>query len=547
MSIPKSSLIYETLGDAFVRILTSLDKNLHLSEAHLEIARAIQDAFICDVIALVFPDEEGIFVKKVLFRKEHTWRYQVSNHFDGGILMRAVAKKELVCENNPSSLPDYKEAIDGIAGEAVSSMMYLPLTYLDKLQAVIQLVRFDDVPFQPEEKESLLSSAGFIASIFYNTAQSYHLRVVNAELEASGWELKRSRNTLRALFDHMPYSVYIIDQDYRLNAVNMARCRRVNEDPRVLNGKVCYRVLYGYSEPCPDCLVSETLITGKATHRKKVDEKDLDEQIEWEIDTYPIFNEEGQVVQAILFEQDVTESRRLEMIIAQSEKLAAIGQLAAGVAHEINNPLTVILANTQILLKELPDNEDWREALDLIEKASIRAQQVVRNMLGLARREEYDFQRVNINDNIQKSLQLIRHELLVRAVELEFEPAVDLPDIMASEDHLQGVWMNIILNAIDATENIANPRILIRTMHDESGVKATIHDNGHGIPPEKINRIFEPFYTTRGPGRQTGGTGLGLSVCHRIVRQHGGEIFVDSKVGVGTTFTVVLPKVRAPE
>jgi len=245
-----------------------------------------------------------------------------------------------------------------------------------------------------------------------------------------------------------------------------------------------------------------------------------------------------QILQAYLFEEDVTERHHLQASLAQSEKMAAVGQLAAGVAHEINNPLTAILANAQLLQRSLPARDkDLLEMVALIIQASDRATQAVRDLLDFARRERYELLPTDLNETIQRTLALIGHELGSRRISLQFDPALNLPPINASQDHLQGVWLNLLINAIDAIDR--GPGVIsIRTINAGETVQVLVTDSGAGIPPEKISHIFEPFYTTKEPGR---GTGLGLSVCHQIVTRHGGQILVSSKPDRGTTFTVILP------
>jgi len=379
--------------------------------------------------------------------------------------------------------------------------------------------------------------ASYAASTLNHLRQIQTLMVSNADLEASQWQLIRSRNTLRALFDSIPTSIYIVDRKYNLVAINMIRANQTGQPPNMLVGRRCYEALYGLDDVCADCRVVETLYGGACTTRTRRLWKTDEDPQEWEISTYPIYEDTGRVSQAIVLEQDVTEKRRLEATLAQSEKLAAVGQLAAGLAHEINNPLTAIIANAQILQRELPKDDDKQELVDLIARAGQRATQVVRNLLDLARKEQYDFAPTDLNESIRKALALLQHEFVSRSVELIFEPAPGLPLIKASENHLQGVWVNLITNAMDALEAEHNEiRILTRRQGNE--VRVTVADSGKGMAPERLSRIFEPFYTTKGPGR---GTGLGLSVCHRVIKQHGGRIMVDSQVGVGTQFTVILP------
>jgi two-component system NtrC family sensor kinase len=227
----------------------------------------------------------------------------------------------------------------------------------------------------------------------------------------------------------------------------------------------------------------------------------------------------------------------LENILTQSEKLAAMGQLAAGIAHEINNPLTAIIANAQILRRSLPPDDDMQESVDLIARAGARAVQVVRNLLDFARKEDYHLGLTNLNENLGRAIELVQHELLSRGVQLTFDQDPDLPPILASQDHLQSVWLNLLLNAIDSLDK-PDGNITVATQRVKENIIVTVVDNGKGIPIERLGRIFEPFYTTKAPGR---GTGLGLSVSHRIVQQHGGTIRVESQVGQGSTFTVILP------
>jgi signal transduction histidine kinase len=207
------------------------------------------------------------------------------------------------------------------------------------------------------------------------------------------------------------------------------------------------------------------------------------------------------------------------------------------VAHEINNPLTAIIANIQMLQRKLPGDSDIQEMIELITLASNRAAQVVRNLLDFTRKERYEFTPTDINETLYKTISLIQHELVARSIDLSFTPADNLPDILASSDHLQGVWLNMLINAIDSFENQPG-EIHVSTALHENEIHVKIADKGKGIPIDQIPRVFEPFYTTKAPGK---GTGLGLSVCHRIIVQHGGHILVDSQMGIGTVFTIVFP------
>jgi two-component system, NtrC family, sensor kinase len=489
------------------------------------------------VLILLDETDSQLAIKKTL-GVGAKWVYQVSLLVNSGLAAGVISSGEPLRTEDVTQEPQFDPNLDWITDLPFGSFLCVPLIANGKTIGAIALMNKENGPFDDYDQELSAAIAITLANAIHNTRLIQQLKVANADLEANRWELLRSRNTLRALFDSTPTSIYIVDRKYTLIAINRARANIAKRHPNEVVGKTCYETLYQRSDPCPGCRVSETLLTGNQTQRiERRWETDGNLQ-ELEINTYPIHNETGQVVQTFLFEEDVTEKRRLEATLAQSEKLAAVGQLAAGVAHEINNPLTAIIANAQLLQhRQSLDDEETQDMLDLIIRAGDRAAQVVRNLLDFARKEQYEFTPTDLNETIQRALDLAQHELVARSIRLTFTPAKDLPLILASRDHLQGVWLNLLLNAVDAIDD-QQGEIRVSTYRQGNEIRVSMADNGQGIPPGRIPRIFEPFYTTKEPGR---GTGLGLSVCHRIVKQHGGHMLVDSKIGMGTEFTVVLP------
>lgn len=502
----------------------------------------------CEYSALVLLSEpnDGWMVSKSL-SNTHEWIYQIHSCEGPGLVRETLRLGAPILVENPTADPRFEPAGDGPTSDSsdarasdspvVRSFLCVPLMVNDKAIGAIKAINRRSIPFDAYDLDLLLLLASQAANILRASQLVQELKIANADLEAGRWEMLSSRNTLRALFDHLPAGLYIIDADYQLAAVNRSRAQRLGVGSRSLVGQICYQALFGRSDPCLECRVLETLQTGRSTHRNERRYSAGDETTEWEISTHPILSDDDQVIQAILYEQDVTERRRLESILTQSEKLAAIGQLAAGVAHEINNPLTAIIANAQILHRELPANSDLQESIDLISRAGARATQVVRNLLDFARKEEVHLGLTDVNETIERALELVQHEIIARGARLDFAPDPTLPPILASQDQLQSVWLNLLLNAIDSIDKSpAEIKILSRKVGIE--IHVLVSDNGKGIPADRLTRIFEPFYTTKAAGR---GTGLGLSVSHRIVKQHNGRIAVESQVGVGSTFTVMLP------
>lgn len=519
-------------------ITEALNADLGLDQIQARIVQGICEVLNAETGVLILLDEENdeMAIKKTL-GKDTEWSYEVILEMSEGLLAESIYQGKPLRVNNVTDEERFNPNIDWVNGFPKISMLCAPLFINGKTLGVVEVINKKDAPFDSFDQELLVAIATSIANAIFNTRLIQQLKVANADLEENRLELLRSRNTLRAFFDSTPTSIYIVDIKHTLIAINMSRAQIVQQRPSDIVGKRCYKILFSREDPCPDCRIGETLFSGKNTQRIEQRWEDGGHPIEFEINTYPIQNENGLVIQAFIFEEDVTEKRRMEATLVQSEKLAAVGQLAAGVAHEINNPLTAIMANTQLLKRMITGNDEIQEMLDLIARAGDRASQVVRNLLDFARKEHYEFAPTDINETIRKSLALVQHELISRQIQLTFNPQDDLPLVLASYDHLQGVWLNLLLNAVDAVEdNGGDINVSTRQLGNE--VRIIIADTGKGIPPERVPRIFEPFYTTKKPGR---GTGLGLSVCHRIIKQHGGHILVDSQVDSGTEFTIVLP------
>jgi len=235
-------------------------------------------------------------------------------------------------------------------------------------------------------------------------------------------------------------------------------------------------------------------------------------------------------------EERTQELRAAQEQLLQSEKLASIGQLAAGVAHEINNPMGVILGFAQGILKTLSEDDPLRRPLTTIEKESLRCNRIVQNLLDFARHSEPTPHLTNINELINASCDLVEHQTSLQNVKLIKGYNSALPSIMADPNQLQQVFINIMLNAYQAMPDGGTLHIATRQVGSELQVIFT--DTGVGIPPENVQNIFDPFFTTKEVGE---GTGLGLSVSYGIVKAHGGDIEVKSQAGKGTTFVIRLP------
>ena len=524
--------------DSFQSLIALFSQDLDIKQVLLGYCQLVQSICKAEVTGILLLDaEDKRLVQRKIYQGGDDWQKEDSFQVvDQGLFEKLGHKQAFYLDLLQPS--DEFEVLSHLQIQPFASGLFIPLVKNAEFMGLIQAFNVD---FEAAKRSiPLLNTLSSTFSLVMSNYETMRIQKIdNANLEAWRWELMQSRNTLRAMFDSIPTSIYIVDGKYKIVAINNSRSRRAEQKPSNLVGKICYEVLYQRGQPCSGCRVNETFLSKLNTQRSDRQWLNNDQIIDWEITTYAILDELEYPAQVIIFEQDVTLEKRLEANLIQSEKLAAVGQLAAGVAHEINNPLSAVIANAQLLRRDMPnDAVDAMESVELIETAGLRASQVVRNLLGFARKEQYDFLAIDLNETILNALSLVKHEAVTRSMDIETDLAEDMPMIHASKDHLQSVWINIILNALDSMQP-GKGTIIIKSTYANDEFKVKISDNGVGIAPEKVSRIFEPFFTTKDPGR---GTGLGLSICHRIVKQHGGIIQVDSLSGTGTKFTISLPR-----
>ena len=456
-----------------------------------------------------------------------------------GVLGLTWSEQETYCLNQAGSDSRFDATRDSPIGYSVRSMLATPLTVRGRPVGVLAAYNKRDGEFTEVDVDLFASLASSVSEAIENAWLFQRVRMRHQEL-------LEGRNTLQALIDGIPDPIYTISDEWKLVAVNKTKADQLGVTPEALSGRVCFRVFYNRQQPCEHCAVALTLADKTEQHWPVSWLGDDHLPREWEVSGYPIPGKQISSARAVVVWQDKTEERRLESSLMQAGKLAAIGQLAAGVAHEINNPLTAINANAQMLKMVMPVEDENYESVDLIVRAGERAAKVVRGLLDFARQEQYSFTAGDLNESVREALNLVNYQLQSAKITITRDLDAGLPPIVASWEHLKSVWLNLLLNARDALLHNNEQRRLelsTRVNRESQIVQVVLHDNGKGMNEAETVHIFEPFYTTKGPGQ---GTGLGLATCHRIVEQHGGEITVASKVNEGTTFLITLP-IQRPE
>jgi len=346
--------------------------------------------------------------------------------------------------------------------------------------------------------------------------------------------IKHAAEEWRETFDSITDAISIHDRDYKILRANKAFADIFHKKPHQIIGGHCYELHKG-EKPRSGCPHKQTLAT-KQPAVAEFYESNLGKYLHES--TSPIFDEKGDVVGTVHITRDVTEQKQQNERLMMADRLASIGELAAGTAHELNNPLTSVIGFSQLLMeKDIPD--DIREDLKLIYNEAQRAANVTKSLLTFGRKHAPVKQLNQINKIIEDVLQLRAYEHKVNSIEVQRQLAPDLPEIEVDYFQMQQVFLNIIINAeYFMTEAHNRGALTITTKEQNSTVRISIADDGPGISRENLSRIFNPFFTTKEAGK---GTGLGLSICHGIVSEHGGQMYARSQPGKGATIVIELP------
>jgi PAS domain S-box-containing protein len=350
-------------------------------------------------------------------------------------------------------------------------------------------------------------------------------------------KIRESKRNLEAIFDGIRDQLSIQAPDYRILRVNRAVAEKYQTPFQKLINRKCYEAYFRRSDPCEGCPVSVCIETKQpASSIMKLSE----DHATLQIFSYPIVDERGKLLSVIEYVKDITEEQRLQEQLIQSEKLAGIGVLASGVAHEINNPLSGIIGMAEIALEEEDPSKKESYLTDILECGQ-RINEIVKGLRSYSRAaKKEEFGQVDLNGVLEESLKMV--QLATKASSMEVVKEFRSSEmIQANVGEIQQVFTNLMTNAFQAMDGKGG-KLVLSTRSLEGFVEVKVSDNGMGIPREYLNQIFDAFFTTKNPGE---GTGLGLNIVYRIVSKYQGTIDVDSKERMGTTFTVKFPIRRA--
>jgi PAS domain S-box-containing protein len=362
------------------------------------------------------------------------------------------------------------------------------------------------------------------------------------EVVAQSREIEEHRRFTALVIDSLPLGLYVVDRDYRIQIWNRKRetgTQGLRRDQVV--GRPVFEVL---TRQPPDQLKEEFDRVFRTGEIQQIEQEVTfgSEVHYFRISKIPMRLDRDAITHVITIGEDITDSRAVHGRIMQAEKLAAIGQLAAGIMHEINNPLATIGACVAAMQGRLEDGHTGPTALgeylDIIDREVERCSKIVDGLLDFSRPKGRRKVPLDVGSLVDETLFLLKHHQRFKRLPVERELETGLPPILGNKEQLIQVLMALLLNAVDAMDQ--SGRLTVRAVRGERDdeVVVAVEDTGIGIPREDQAKIFEPFYTTKQPGR---GTGLGLSICYGIVEDHRGRIEVDSAPGRGSIFRVHLP------
>jgi PAS domain S-box-containing protein len=406
----------------------------------------------------------------------------------------------------------------------------------DDIELVVELTGNLDIynDILSKKKKNVRAIAHTTAILFWEIAQ-----VARKEQDVS-LKLHEAKTIYEVMINELiEEDVMVIDSNYRITDINDTMLKKLGLKRDEAVGHFCYEITHhrdipcsGNNHPCPLAQSLETHKPSKTTHMH------LDKngnELFYSISCYPIMKK-GEVIGVFEMSSDITQDIKRQKNMMQQEKLMSIGRLSAGIAHEINNPLTTIMTSSMLLQEDTDPDDPIYSELETISKEALRCRNIVKSLLDFARQSEPLKISINLNQIVMDTLFLVQKQAGFNDVKISSNLSENLPMTYVDKDQIQQTLINLALNAIEATDSGGRVMFSTRLNSANNMIHIDISDTGCGISKENLDKIFDPFFTTRETG-----TGLGLAITHGIIEQHGGKISVESTIGKGTRFTIMLP------
>jgi two-component system NtrC family sensor kinase len=446
-------------------------------------------------------------------------------------IRKAIATQDLVLIRDIENDPTMREVRETLADLDLQSILVIPIVFdgnvLGSMCIRASRTRHQ---FTAHEVKYCAAVAQACNNVLKNALLHRRLQEESSRHRALGEKLSR-------IFDHSPELILTTDNDGRITEFNGGAEKLLGFSRVEILGRPSEML---FADDGGSGLVERTRATGQLVNHTCHLLSQQGRQVEVELNTAVLKDARGAVTGTVWLGRDVTELKATHTQLLQTKKLATIGEVISGVAHELNNPLCGVLGFSELVL--LRESEPrLRRDLELIHDSAQRCQKIVKNLLSFARKNKPEREEHSLNEIVEKTLVMKKYQLRVNSIELVQELGLDLPSVNVDAHQIQQVLLNLVHNAqhamMDARKDEGS-RLTVRTLSVDGQVRVEIRDNGKGMSEQTLERIFDPFFTTKETGK---GTGLGLSISYGIVQEHGGRVWADSREGEGTTFTIELP------
>jgi PAS domain S-box-containing protein len=434
--------------------------------------------------------------------------------------------------------PRWYNKIDQGTGFVTRSILCVPLITHNEVIGAIELLNKHGGEFTHADLQLLESIAAPVAIAIQNARLHQRIVAQLSYMTEMFHQVEHAKKEWETTVDAIDAGIVLTDEAGRILRVNHTLARWSKSTSRAMVGKLCWRAVHNQLEPpeyCPHC----RMLSGEKQFRESEIEDTYLGGI-FRATSFPLHDPSGKFVGTVSVLKNITEEKRLQAQLIQSEKLAATGRLAASLAHEINNPLQGIQGCLD-LVQVTPNGLEQEQFLAMARKEVSRLGTLIKSMLELSRPSQGKATLLNITNLVEEVLILSTPSIQKNGIQIETRWDTEIPVIIGAADQIKQVFLNLVLNAIESMPDGGKLKICGQVLEQEDWLTVDVSDSGAGIPADILPHLFEPFFTTK-----TRGTGLGLSISESILTTHGGRLTVESQLDTGTIFTVWLPIPTTP-